>query len=337
MGSMSDVAQDTPLVRFGLISTSDVGEFEEAIKPIFGEVRFNRTKPLDRFRAKANYRLLEQSGIYYGQYGTQVGISIPYARFVAQGITLEGAGSNNINGVEQTLDSGSLPNAVLNTSRVKLEFDEAHRHLAYCMKPEMLQQKLGALIGEAPDKPFHLSENASMSAAELARFRRILLLLINELDDGSAPPSKVLIRELEQALMVSFLVGYQHNFSQILESRPSDIAPWQVKRVEQFIEANWDKALTIEAIASAVNASARSIQMSFRSSRGYTPMEFARKIRLRHARHMLATPDSATSVTDVAYACCFGNLGHFSRSYFEEFNELPSATLARTKGKPRRA
>jgi len=327
---------ETPLSQFKLAETADVGEFEEAVRPIFGEVLFDRTVPLNEFRARANYKILDQSGIYYGHYGARVGISIPYARFIAQGVTLVGAGTHNINGVEKTLDNTTLPNAVLNASRVKLDFGNTHRHLAFCMKPETVQQKLCALVGAASDKKFSFEDDARMSAAELQRFRRLLLFLVSELEDESGPPSTVLMRELEQALMVAFLVGYQHNFSQLFEARPNDIAPWQVRRVEQFIEAHWDEPLNIESIAAAVDASVRSIQMSFRANRGYTPMEFARKIRLQHARRMLSVPQPGASVTGVAYACGFGNLGHFSKFYFEEFRELPSATLARSKGETSR-
>lgn len=331
---MELTGEETPLSRYKLAETSDVGEFEEAVRPIFGDVRFDRANPLNEFRARANYRLLDQSGIYYGHYGTRVKISIPYARFIAQGVTLEGSGTHSVNGVERTLNNSELPNAVLNSSRVNLDFSNTHRHLAFCMKPQVVQQKLSTLTGIASDKKFFMDEDAAMSAAELRRFRRLLLLLVTELEDSSSPPSKVFLRELEQALMVAFLVGYQHDFSQLFEARPNDIAPWQVKRVEQFIEAHWDQPLDIESIAAAVDASIRSIQMSFRTSRGYSPMEFARKVRLQHARRMLSNPVPGTSVTNVAYACCFGNLGHFSRFYFDEFRELPSATLARAKGNP---
>jgi len=34
-------------------------------------------------------------------------------------------------------------------------------------------------------------------------------------------------------------------------------------------------------------------------------------------------------VTAVAFACGFGNLGHFARDYREVFGERPSMTLAR--------
>ena len=61
-------------------------------------------------------------------------------------------------------------------------------------------------------------------------------------------------------------------------------------------------------------------------------MAFARMVRLRHARERLSAPDPETSVTTVAFACGFGNLGHFARDYREAFGERPSVTLSRAMG-----
>jgi transcriptional regulator GlxA family with amidase domain len=52
-------------------------------------------------------------------------------------------------------------------------------------------------------------------------------------------------------------------------------------------------------------------------------------VRLKHARRMLAAPNAETTVTLVAFACGFGNLGHFARDYRETFGERPSETLVR--------
>ncbi len=69
---MEHAEAETPLNQFRLAETSDVGEFEESIRPIYGEVRFDRANPLNEFKARANYRVLDHSDIYYGHYGTRV-------------------------------------------------------------------------------------------------------------------------------------------------------------------------------------------------------------------------------------------------------------------------
>jgi transcriptional regulator GlxA family with amidase domain len=42
---------------------------------------------------------------------------------------------------------------------------------------------------------------------------------------------------------------------------------------------------------------------------------------------MLANADPATSVTSVAFACGFSNLGHFAKYYYSTYGERPSDTL----------
>ena len=69
--------------------------------------------------------------------------------------------------------------------------------------------------------------------------------------------------ELRQAMMTSFLLANANNHRGLLHGEPVAAAPWQVRRAEQFIEANWDQPITIEALASATNVSARGLFSSF--------------------------------------------------------------------------
>jgi transcriptional regulator GlxA family with amidase domain len=97
------------------------------------------------------------------------------------------------------------------------------------------------------------------------------------------------------------------------------------------MEANWNQPITMEALAHATSASARSIFYHFKQSRGQSPMAFVKEVRLRHARRMLSRTDTSTSVTEIAFACGFNNLGHFARDYLKRFGERPSDTIKRAK------
>ena len=70
---------------------------------------------------------------------------------------------------------------------------------------------------------------------------------------------------------LDFYNGRRPHSSLLLHQNPRDLEPWQVRRAEEYIEANWDDAMTVESIAEAVDASARSIFLSFRQARGYSP------------------------------------------------------------------
>jgi len=108
-----------------------------------------------------------------------------------------------------------------------------------------------------------------------------------------------------------------------------DAGPWQVKRVEEYIEANLDAPFNIEQIAELTGISTRSIYRAFKRSRGYSPMQFARQRRLQQARRMPEGAGQVESVTSVAFRCGFNDVSHFSRGFSKAFGESPSAVLSR--------
>jgi AraC-like DNA-binding protein len=145
----------------------------------------------------------------------------------------------------------------------------------------------------------------------------------------SWPMPPLMQSELQQLIITSFLMASANNYSELLHGESIRAAPWQVRRAEQFIEANWDQPITIDALVAETNISARSLFSSFRAARGYSPMQFVKRVRLRHARQKLLRPELGTSVSAVVFECGFGNPGHFARDYHQHFGEHPSETLRR--------
>jgi transcriptional regulator GlxA family with amidase domain len=137
------------------------------------------------------------------------------------------------------------------------------------------------------------------------------------------------LRELEEAILVAFLYANPHTFSHLLNREAKDIAPSHVRQAELYIEAHWDQVIGIESLVEETGVGARAIFKAFQKTRGYSPMAFVRMVRLKEARKKLSAPDRETSVTKVAFACGFGNLGHFARDYRNAFGERPSETLCR--------
>ena len=84
----------------------------------------------------------------------------------------------------------------------------------------------------------------------------------------------MLLAEFEQTLIVAFFARNQSNYSDRLNGAAPKAAPWQVRRVEEYIEANWDQLITIETLSLITDTSARSLFASFKKSRGYPPMAF---------------------------------------------------------------
>jgi transcriptional regulator GlxA family with amidase domain len=104
--------------------------------------------------------------------------------------------------------------------------------------------------------------------------------------------------------------------------------------VEDYIEANWNQALDIDRLVDISGTSARALFRAFRRNRGYSPMAFAKMVRLRRAHAMLTASNENATVTGIALRCGFSNVGHFAREYREAFGHLPSESLARSRHLP---
>jgi AraC-like DNA-binding protein len=135
------------------------------------------------------------------------------------------------------------------------------------------------------------------------------------------------MRQLELSLITLILEGLRHNYSKFVNGPERNIAPWQVRAVEEFIFANADQPLSLGNLAVIGGVSARSLQYTFRRHRGCSPMEFLRRIRFERVRGELLHPIHDTTVTSAAMRWGFLHLGRFAVEYRARFNESPSATL----------
>ena len=189
-------------------------------------------------------------------------------------------------------------------------------------------KKVAAFVDLPLVRPLEFDPIQDCSTQKFQAFKKTLNYIedIAAYSEDEIPP--LIFAELEQSLYASILGTFNHNYSAHLERPLVSVAPWQVRRVEEYIEANWNHPLMIEDIVSVVGCSARSLFRTFRESRGYSPMDFVKRVRMRHAREMLLHAKEK-NVTRVAFACGFSDLGRFSREYCQAFGELPSYTLKR--------
>ena len=131
----------------------------------------------------------------------------------------------------------------------------------------------------------------------------------------------------EELLVQSIVIGLSHNRSAQFRRQHSAAAPGTIRRAEEFIRSNADKAITLEGVARAAGCSVRALQLGFRRFRDTTPMAALRQARLACARNEIVRSDGSLSVIDVAMRYGFGNAGRFSGTYRQAFGEYPSETL----------
>lgn len=161
-----------------------------------------------------------------------------------------------------------------------------------------------------------------------ATIQRLLRSLFTELEqpDSLLGNDLVMSSHLEH-LMLCLLVGLRHNYSDELLRQRAPCAPGHVKRAEDFMQANVNVPVTIDAIASAAGCSVRALQLAFRRFRGTTPMAAMQRFRLEAARTDMLRRTRTEPLASVAASYGFSNPGRFAQLFRRIYGAYPSETL----------
>jgi AraC-like DNA-binding protein len=319
-----------PSLHSPLIDTRNPDEFRETLVNKFGALGFDLCPGTPAFEVTRSYLRLKSVDLVFGACSAAYQVRFPEVPLVKQHFALRQAGRTSFSGMQFDIsphEASVIPAGVEMTHEYQAGFEQ----FIFRVEASALQAKLSAVVGMPIARHIEFAHRSSFSNPELQRLRRMLEFMVSELkrDDGKVPAAALV--EFEQLLLVTFLTANRHNFSDLLEREQPRPAPWQVRLVEEYIVANWNRPITVEALATAAGASTRSVFKAFRDARDCSPMAFVKSVRLEHARRMLLQPDRTTSVVSVAFACGFLNPGHFARDYRLAFGELPSATLGAAK------
>lgn len=101
-----------------------------------------------------------------------------------------------------------------------------------------------------------------------------------------------------------------------------------VRKVQSYVESHPQEVLTITQACAIAHVSRRTLQYSFESVLGVSPLQFLRCQRLNQVRRALLTGDAEQTVADTAARWGFWHAGQFGKDYKALFAEPPSATLA---------
>jgi AraC-like DNA-binding protein len=279
--------------------------------------------------ARANAFSLSQSELWYCAYGMPLSVRFPegdYLRlqFQHKGVGATWAGREMIPVTERQ--------ACISSAAVEIDFAEDFEQVVWRIPRGRLEQKLATLTGRPIGYALEFQPTLDLTDPQAGNLRLMFNCLIQAIDSGITAASSLVLVELEQAFIATFLATAQHSGRALLDETPAELAPWQVRRAESYIAAHWDQPITIEDLAKVTETSTRSLFRTFKASRGCSPLEFVRQLRLQHARRMLKESTESTKVTDVALACGFNDLGRFAKEYVAAFGERPSTVLARRRG-----
>jgi len=325
---MTDAGAE-PLHRFPVFRTSNPEELRHFGSTLFGAARIDLGET-DRFEARVNLITLREIGLAFG--ATSCGLAADHlaADFIRLQIALKGRATTAATGVTTDISQHQLAITPSGTAS-RTVCEAGHERLTLRLNQGALLQKMTALIGVKPKGELRFQSAIGADQPYAQGLCQLLQFLSQQLDSSASRLPAAACHELEQAVQIAFLWASHHSFSHLLERQEKQPAPGVVRRLEDFIEANWQEAITIDRLVTEAGVSARSIFRAFDRSRGYSPMAFAKSIRLRRAREALMSGEPGISVTTTAFKCNFASPGHFARDYREAFGELPSETIARTR------
>jgi len=101
-----------------------------------------------------------------------------------------------------------------------------------------------------------------------------------------------------------------------------------VDRVREYVIGSGDLPVTMTALCELTNVSRRTLQYSFESILGISPVQFLRATRLNRVRRKLLS-NQKISIADAAASQGFYHQSQFTADYKQLFGERPSETLKR--------
>ena len=206
------------------------------------------------------------------------------------------------------------------------DFGQNFSQTMVTIDPLALNRKLTALLGKKPGRKLEFSLNSEFSRAHNHQLQGLVDLYMRYLGDTNPLPP-FLHQQMEETIVVAFLSANEHNYSRFLQDDAACAAPRTVRLAEEYIEANWDRSISIEELAEVTNTSARSLFRSFQQTRRYSPRTFAKIVRLRHARAALESAEPETTLTAIAFRFGFLSPGRFSADFRKVFGEDPAAVF----------
>ena len=158
---------------------------------------------------------------------------------------------------------------------------------------------------------------------------RLLRYLAN---DGNYPDTILdnpFVRRQLDDVLVGAICSLASGYNELEYQTPCLGNAELVHRAEAYLEAHAARSVLISDVVQACDCSRRTLFATFRSYRGYTPLEFLLRIRLRMARVALMNADESKTVASIALACGFTHMGRFAGAYRKQFGERPSETMRR--------
>lgn len=318
--------RSTPLSNYPVVHSSDPAFVRDRLFNVYGATEFDIGMSNHAFAVDANHLQIGGLGLSYCDYASDVSVGFGEASFVRQFFAIDGVARYAAGRQSGEITRTSWTPVLHAQDPLKLDFRSGYRQFVLRIDADALSRNLTALIGQDIGRELTFDPSPARQPAMEALRRRVFQFATDYNERGTFF-SDLAAAEVERMVIMKFLMCHRHNYTHLLLREPLPVSSTAVRAVEEYIEANWDKPVDVETMTSIAKVSGRSLFRQFRKHRGYSPADFAKRVRLNRAREMLEQPTENASVIQIALKCGFQNPSHFARDYRSTFGELPSVTL----------
>ena len=140
--------------------------------------------------------------------------------------------------------------------------------------------------------------------------------------ENQCPHGPLYFEPLAQALVVGVLstVRNQH----CSRARACAVPPG-IRRAIERLEVDFANDLSLEKLADLAQLRRSHFASTFRHATGDTPHQYLLRVRLSHARKLIAQGDQAMSLAEIAAASGFFDQAHLTRVFRSFFGTTPAA------------
>lgn len=321
-----------PLSRYLVLRTNDPSEVEAQLAATYNKSKIQITSG-GRDKAFSHE-------LYVAPFGRTMLTSMMFrGRFEAKAPELNQTydfcrphrGSAQVTIGRDSCDFSSNSGVVLSPLHPFRVRSDGYRTLNFAVPRPVMESHLQALLGRDLGAPLDFDAAIDFRDEKLVSLWRMVRFLAAEIEHPNSTILNPLICErYGETLLTGFLLNQPHNYSRLLQGKMVAAEPQYIRHLEEYLEANCDQAITTSQMAAIAGVSMSAVYAGFKQHRGYTPLEFLKKVRLRHVRDDLLSATPGTTVKEVASRWGFNHLGRFSGEYARQFGELPSETLGRS-------
>lgn len=328
MASTDPFHRPAPLDRFRHFASTDLDEARTFVARTFCDHRLAQVSAAEHLDACHNHVRGTHLSLNYIRYGADVAIEPGELNsFYLVQIPISGGATirHGTREFQATPARASLLNADRHTA---MRWHAGCEKILIQIDKEALSRLTEVLTGHTLSGPVLFDPELNFERPELSGWLRRVKALFAAVDGGHAfrTPNDPLQRMLEEEILGELLALQPGNARHLVEPRDGRLHPRHVKRALDFIRANLDRPLSLADVASAAGVSGRTLQLAFRQAFAMTPLQVARRERLKQVHFALLDRDPAASIADIAAAWGFSHMGRFSGLYRREYGCLPSET-----------